>query len=397
MRQWKVGSITLGLTLIFLGIIFIIGNIYNFTIIGKLIRLWPLILIGLGIEILICNFYFGKQNEKLKITGSSIFMFLILLFLSATLFVASNIIEFNRDGIKFRDFRNIQYKYTSNFTKNYTVQTKDANKIIVDTRLANIFIDRSPSNNIEVTTQAQLFSNTENFIKDASNSLINITENKTIEIKTNKIYDNSNSDLYNIKLNLYIKIPENIYTEVVNLYGDIEANNLSKGLKVLNKNGSISVSHITGNLTTENHYGKTIIENIKGNVISNSRNGKLVARDITGSFDGSNDYGSMELNNIYGKVDATNANGKITFNNPKVLDKNLTLKSNYGDIKVSLPKEQTGHFQLKTTYGNIKTTLDLPIEKHENKPMQSVDKTIGNNTLPIRIYCDNGHINISSH
>lgn len=86
MRTRRVGSITCGIVLILFGVLFVLHMImplFTFTFIFKL---WPLILIFLGIEILISNF--RKTEENLKYDGAAIFLILILALFSMGMGVA---------------------------------------------------------------------------------------------------------------------------------------------------------------------------------------------------------------------------------------------------------------------------------------------------------------------
>ena len=111
MRQWKVGSLTLGLTLIFIGIIFIIGNTSDMALLGKLIKFWPIILILLGIEILVYSYSTEKNAERFKIDGTSIFMFFIIFILCVCFFIGNIVIDFTKDGVKFRGFYSLKYTH----------------------------------------------------------------------------------------------------------------------------------------------------------------------------------------------------------------------------------------------------------------------------------------------
>lgn len=119
MRQWKVGSLTLGLTLIFIGIIFIIGNMSDMALLGKLIKFWPVILILLGMEILVYGYSTGKSTERFKLDGVSIFMFFIIFILCGCFFIGNIVIDFTKDGMKIRDFYSLKYAHEIVMACNY--------------------------------------------------------------------------------------------------------------------------------------------------------------------------------------------------------------------------------------------------------------------------------------
>lgn len=79
MKQRRVGTYTLGLSLILIGIIIPIGLI-NMTYCMKAVQFAPLLLVALGIEILIYAFCF--KEDKLKYDGLSIFLIISITIVS---------------------------------------------------------------------------------------------------------------------------------------------------------------------------------------------------------------------------------------------------------------------------------------------------------------------------
>lgn len=396
MRQWKVGSITLGFTLIFLGIIFLIGTFVDLSLVGRFIKFWPFIFIFLGVEILLCQFLSNKAHEKFRITGSSIFMFIILIFICGGLFITSNILTFNKDGIHFNNFHKINYKLTERFNKSYKVQRKNADTINIESNIGNIYIDKSQTDNIEVKAKGTIYGNNKKTMASAIDSLVNIDEGSTINITTDEMYQENNgpvsADLY-----LYIKIPPKMYAKVSNSYGNINLTNLTKGAKVSSDNGNISIKNITGDLDLKNSYGATTVNSIKGNVDTTSENGNVIINDVSGYLNASNSYGDIKLKNVLGKIDAYATNGKISLTSSNPLTKGLNLKSEYGAIDINLPKKQAGNFDLKTEYGKISNDFGLSVQKDEDSNKQSSNKKIGNSDIPIKISSDNGDIDLRAN
>lgn len=64
MRVRRVGSITCGLLLIGFGILFLLHAMIPAISFTFIFRLWPLVLIGLGAEILIANVRFAQREFK---------------------------------------------------------------------------------------------------------------------------------------------------------------------------------------------------------------------------------------------------------------------------------------------------------------------------------------------
>ncbi|GAB6085329.1 hypothetical protein [Alkaliphilus crotonatoxidans] len=81
MRRWRVGTLTMGVSLIVLGILLLISLLGGNDIVTKVMTYWPIILVMIGGEILLLLFKDKEGQEKIKYDGFSIVMiFLIFIF-----------------------------------------------------------------------------------------------------------------------------------------------------------------------------------------------------------------------------------------------------------------------------------------------------------------------------
>lgn len=74
MRQWKVGRISMALSLILLGIILLVSQFTDFSGVNLLVNWWPVILILLGSEILLAAYFSKQENPRLKYDFFSVIM-----------------------------------------------------------------------------------------------------------------------------------------------------------------------------------------------------------------------------------------------------------------------------------------------------------------------------------
>ncbi|WNF38620.1 hypothetical protein RJD24_09455 [Bacillaceae bacterium IKA-2] len=65
MRTWRVGTVSMGASLVFLGVLLLFSKMLGLEIYPIMASWWPIILIVLGVEILI--FFFLNQNEKTSV------------------------------------------------------------------------------------------------------------------------------------------------------------------------------------------------------------------------------------------------------------------------------------------------------------------------------------------
>ena len=88
-RQWRVGTMSMGLTLVILGLVIFLGKVSDAISISWMLNLWPIILIILGLEMVLLNVLTVTKGSRLRFTYDilSIFLVLVLLFASSVLVV----------------------------------------------------------------------------------------------------------------------------------------------------------------------------------------------------------------------------------------------------------------------------------------------------------------------
>lgn len=84
-RQWRIGTISVGLTLIAVGALLLLGEL-NF---AKVIKFWPVVLIILGIEMVLFNLLANLRASRVRFVydGLSIFILILMLLVSSGLAV----------------------------------------------------------------------------------------------------------------------------------------------------------------------------------------------------------------------------------------------------------------------------------------------------------------------
>ncbi|MBS4175608.1 hypothetical protein [Bacillus sp. FJAT-49736] len=64
MKSWRVGSISMGAALLFLGVFLLLTQIFHWKMATALVAWWPILLIILGVEVLL-SLYFSKQEKPI--------------------------------------------------------------------------------------------------------------------------------------------------------------------------------------------------------------------------------------------------------------------------------------------------------------------------------------------
>lgn len=81
-REWRVGTLSMGIILIALGCTLFISQFEGWSSLQILFKLWPIVLILLGTEILGYLFFSRKEASRIKYDGFSIFIIMMIMLFS---------------------------------------------------------------------------------------------------------------------------------------------------------------------------------------------------------------------------------------------------------------------------------------------------------------------------
>ncbi len=91
MRKWRVGSLSMGVLLISLGIVLLAALIKETAIITQILNWWPIVLIILGLEIVLYLFMAKEEQPKIKYDIFSIFLIVVIALFSIGVYTVSSI------------------------------------------------------------------------------------------------------------------------------------------------------------------------------------------------------------------------------------------------------------------------------------------------------------------
>ncbi|MDD2573330.1 MAG: hypothetical protein WCS98_02025 [Bacillota bacterium] len=90
MRKWRVGTLSLGVLMIALGVIMLAAQFKQVAILDTLIIWWPIILVLIGAEILMQVYTAEEQQPKIKYDAFSIFIIFIMVFFSIGMYALTS-------------------------------------------------------------------------------------------------------------------------------------------------------------------------------------------------------------------------------------------------------------------------------------------------------------------
>ena len=90
MRRWRVGTLSLGVLLIVLGVVMLAAQFKQVAILDMLLTWWPLILVLIGAEILAHVYTAKEQEPKVKYDGFSIFLIILIVSFSIGMYALTS-------------------------------------------------------------------------------------------------------------------------------------------------------------------------------------------------------------------------------------------------------------------------------------------------------------------
>lgn len=365
MKNRKIGTLTLATTLILLGTLFLANNFITIGIFNLLKFIWPIILIFFGFEIILSNYLYRKHkdNQKLSISISSI---VIILLIIMSIFVTYNIsLLFPKDFYisnidDFVSYISKGYLYEYTYTDSLETDIKDGSKFYVKNSFGNIDIKNGDTDKILIEANYLIRNNDEEYAKSIVKNLLDIKHvNSNVFLTSNRDkYDELNK-IYDIRIDLYITVPKNIDTDILNKFGEIYGSNITNNISISNKHGSIELRSVNGSVDTQNSHGDISINDVSGavNVINN--HGNVTASNINNNLDITNTFGTVKVENINGGVEIYNEHESINIANIKG---NVNLDSKFSNISIDdisgnvSVNGNNGDISFKAVTGNVKCT-----------------------------------------
>ncbi len=427
MRKWRVGTVSMGILLVALGIGLLFAQINQIPVLEFILKWWPVVLVILGIETLVYVFTSKQDESKVKFDVFSIILISLIMIFSVGAYAVSSLLKgVNIDTI-FPAF--MHYNYESSFVKKMTVDPEGKSKMLVENAHGNVYIEKGTGANIEVEANITIRNNDEEYAKNISDSLIEVTVTDKVKIRSRRNdYLDNKAMIKSININYTIKVPKDIEIEVDNAHGEISMEGILKPSKVIcrhgeirlremggnvevdnshgnirasgvkgnldlqNSHANVSVENISGTLSVETSFCEVDIRNIGGNIEVTGNNGKIDIRNAAGDVKSSNRFGDIYLENANKKIDIRNSNGKIMVESDKLIEKDVRLENRFGDIVLVIPKNQQGHFKANTRLGKILNKLNLEVNEKINE--QTMEGKIGTSGVVFDMDNQNGNIEI---
>ncbi len=364
MIKKKVGSITLAVGLITVGALLFAQNFMELPVMD-IYRYWPVLLIGLGLEMVLYMVLYGRGNTEVKLSVDGLcIVFIIILGLVSN---GVRFVHFNSPGRMFFGFNGNSVidgvKYRNEISETYTKDNISNNYDLKSLRVVNGFGDikvyPADAKDIRIEAAVKVKYNNEakarEYIKDA----IEIKEGDVTEISPRNPHDWDKDDYSKAQIDFVIYVPKDVEVYAKGSFGDIEVDGIHGKCTLENKNGEIEAANVKGDVDIDNSFGDIKVRNIEGKADIFNRNGEITAEKISGDTVIESNFGDIEAKAIGGDLRVANNNGEI---NVSDVSGKAELGNSFGDINVDevdgdiTVENKNGRIEAEEVAGNAKIT-----------------------------------------
>jgi len=333
MRKWRVGSISTGILFILLGVLLLINQVWGVHLITLIFQWWPVILIGLGVEVLV--YHFLQKDVPLKFDFFSMFILFLALIFTLGIYAVQT------SGFLPAFQRSISNnQYSINIQK--TLPIPDSVKeVVVDIPNGDMEILGSTQKNVSVNGSIRINSvNRGEAEKEISDLFTINTVGQQVVIRLNQ--ENSSKWFGNEGINakLSISLPEGISLQSKLINGDVRMKGMKKDIVAESINGRIQVEEAVGKLQLSADNGEV----------------KVSARQVAGDWD---------------------------------------IRTLNGKIAVTLPENANAKLSAHTEVGSVKGNVNWISKKEENPVGSSKEATLGKGTYQLQLENTNGSIEVN--
>lgn len=363
-RKAKAGSITLALGLIALGGGLLAANL-GFTQVVAVLKLWPVLLIGLGLEYFIRKLFAREEEVRFSIPSTILAGFIAVSAWAASALYGVIPHEIINEGIL-----GDRTGYVRQW-QGEPVAIAGGARLEIENRMGDVEISQSPDNKMHISARIEGRGPTEEKAKAAAESAkINVESGQVTRVFTDPPQGPTGSG---VTVRLQVAVPDGLKISTVNKLGNISAEELS-----------------AESVELETNAGRIEVEDYTGALKASSKLGELELNGIKGDIEAEASMGRISLKNPQGNVTATTRNGSIELDSDKPLDKKYVLRGENGEITFRLPRGSNLKINASTVHGGISG-----LETDRNGPGDNKGEiTLGAGTGSALLETRNGRVNV---
>lgn len=295
------GSLTLGLLLIIIGILFLVDNFTDITVWSRAWKYWPLILIVFGLF----KIFQSITQEKETRAGDII---LIIFIIIAGLIITQ--IAHLEPYFRF-DWWQEDYTYESE----QEISCQPDSTIAITNRYGDITVVPWPEEKVKVITYKRVWARSRGDADRYQKNIVHSIKKKLDKIEITTEINQPRNKWMDFSADLKVMVPKRASLDTYCEDGDVLLSGLVGNQKVESKGGEIQIENIEGNLIVNGREGSLSVEGISGSVDIESRYTDIKAKNIKSGLTVDNPYGDVIVNSIEGGLEIKTKHSEVELNN----------------------------------------------------------------------------------
>jgi hypothetical protein len=381
--QYKVGRFTLALALIVLGAALVYDNLVHTSIAWSLFRLWPALLIGLGLEWIVAS----AQGPYTSTDGGAIAFLIVGALVLAVLSSAWATVE--RVGPIIRTPAAIAVfggGYISDqVTSTYSMETEGLEEVVITGGQASVTVESGDTATLTLRVRARGSSQSE-ADENARMAKLILEEGASSQVAL----DLPNGVSYE-SLSIYVVLPASVKLRVRTGSGSMEVVDRAGDVTLSSSSGTLRAERITGSVDLRASSGSIVAREIGGDLSAITSSGSIAIERVEGNVEASATSGSITIDQAGGKVAAHTTSGSVTVNTATVGGL-YDLGAVSGTIGLALPESAAVSVDARTSSGSVRGPAWLTLGEGRG----SAHGTQGDGTYPVILRTSSGSIFITN-
>ena len=449
---YRRGSIFWALTLIGVGVIFLLQNFNPSLHPWQLIaRYWPILIIFWGLSKLIDYLQAQAHPETAPpslFSGSEVVM-LVLILVLGTLISKVVLHPWQNWGwhVDGDDFSSL-FTNTYTYDQTLSIPTKGEPQLVLDDQRGSVDIRGADQSTIDVmakkTIRAEDEASAKRMSDDLKLELVQAAGHYLLRSNRRSLAD----DGRRVSFDLSVRVPSSTSAQVTSEHGDIQVEDMNGNQTLSTQKGDVRANNIQGLVKIHKTGNSTEVRGVKGSVELDGRGDDIEVADVSdtvtvhGEFSGAIQFrnigntlrydslrtnmtaqklsgrlnmevGSMEINGIDGPLDLTtrqkdisvndfkhsvritDSDGQITLQTPTPPAHDIQVNSKNGAVELTLPPGSNFQIEADSHHGEVECDFSGPglkVVKEGDTP--SISGSVGKGGPMIRITTDYGAIRL---
>jgi len=446
------GVIFWGLALVVIGGLMLAHNLgYPIQIWPYIVRWWPSLLIVWGLLKFVDYFRFRHSGDNRPLfSGGEVALLIFLIFAGSAITTAANLSpdlgnifgaidlwDITGNSFTFDEHHEDMMPAGSeveivNFFGNVEVRPSESNRVILDVKKTVRAANRAEADRLAhdftfaVTNEGGKYRIASN--KDGGTSVTGVPRQRFKSSLAIQLPRRSTLRIEN--RNGRVSVQDLTGDEnIVNRFGDIEIQNINGEVRVENRNGGVTVEEVSdsvvinnsysnttaknvgGNLEIETHHGSVDVsgvkgnaaitnsfapinvENVQGSLTINGRNNSVQAQHVDGDLTVDSSYENVTVDDPKGAVKISSRNGEVTLSFEKPPQNDVTVRAQYGTVRLNLPSSSSFNVDARTEFGEIDSEFE-GLSRDNSRRERLLAGQVGSGGPTIKIDLRNGSFHL---